>query len=83
MDARHRRKKGIEPPPRWQHPALTPDSPLLRTAAERARQLGETNGWSRSTIRCAMELAVPGRLARGHHDPVNASLTRFFGLRGR
>jgi hypothetical protein len=45
----------IGPPPRWQHPALTSDVPLLRAAAERARQLGEANGWSPSTTRCAMD----------------------------
>lgn len=50
-----RRKNGAPLPPRWQHPALTSDIPLLRAAAERARQLGEANGWSRSTTRCAMD----------------------------
>lgn len=55
----YRRKNGIEVPPRWQHPALTSDIPLLRAAAERARQLGEANGWSSSTTRCAIDgLAV-------------------------
>ena len=51
----YRRKNGAPPPPRWQHPALTSDSSLLRAAAERARQLGEAHDWSRSTIRCAMD----------------------------
>ena len=55
MASLDRRKKGIEPPPQWQHPALTSDIPLLRAAAERARQLGEANGWSRSTTRRAMD----------------------------
>jgi hypothetical protein len=56
----HRRKNGVPLPPRWQHPALTSDILLLRATAERARQLGEANGWSRSTIRCAMDgLTVP------------------------
>jgi integrase len=55
MASLDRRRNGIEPPPRWQHPALTSDIPLLRAAAERARQLGEVNGWSRSTIRCAID----------------------------
>jgi hypothetical protein len=55
MASLDRRQNGIEPPPRWQHPALTSDIPLLRAAAERARQLGEANGWSRSTIRCAID----------------------------
>ncbi len=51
----YRRKNETPPLPRWQHPALTSDSPLLRAAAERARQLGEAHDWSRSTIRCAMD----------------------------
>jgi hypothetical protein len=55
MASLDRRQNGIEPPPRWQHPALTSDIPLLRAAAERARQPGEANGWSRSTIRCAID----------------------------
>jgi integrase len=57
--AQYRRRNGIEAPPRWQHPALTSDVPQLRAAAERARQLGEVNGWSPSTTRCAIDgLAV-------------------------
>jgi hypothetical protein len=55
MASLYRRKNGIEPPPRWQHPALTSDVPLLRAAAGRARLLGEANGWSRSTARCAID----------------------------
>jgi len=59
MASLYRRRNGIEPPPRWQHPALTSDVPQLRAAAERARQLGEANGWSPSTTRCAIDgLAV-------------------------
>lgn len=50
-----RRKIGIEPPASWQHPALQSDNPILRTAAERARQLGAAHGWSRSTVRCAID----------------------------
>ena len=64
LASRYRRKNGIETPPRsrWQHPALTSDIPLLRAAAERARQLGEANGWSSSTTRCAIDgLAVAVR----------------------
>lgn len=65
-----RRKAGTEPPPPWQHPALQSDNPLLRTAAEHARQLGQAHGWSGSTIRCAIDglaavltdLAVGGRI---------------------
>ena len=51
----YRRKNGAAPPPRWQHPALSSASPALRAAADRARQLGQTHGWSPSTIRCAMD----------------------------
>ena len=59
MASLYRRRNGIEPPPRWQHPALTSEAPLLRAAAERTRQVGEANGWSRSTIRCTIDgLAV-------------------------
>ena len=61
MASFYRRRNGIQTPPRsrWQHPALTSDIPLLRAAAERARQLGEANGWSPSTTRCAIDgLAV-------------------------
>ena len=51
----YRRKSGAAPPPRWQHPALRSASAALRAAADRARQLGDTHGWSPSTIRCAMD----------------------------
>jgi len=69
----YRRKNGAPPPPRWQHPALTSDSPLLRAAAERARQLGEAHDWSRSTIRCAMDgLTV---LLDGRADGERVTLT--------
>ncbi|MFJ5726066.1 hypothetical protein [Streptomyces sp. NPDC093149] len=51
----YRRKAGIPPPPRWQHPALTSDNPALRSAAAHAKQLGETNGWSPSLVRCTMD----------------------------
>jgi len=68
-----RRKNGAPLPPRWQHPALTSDIPLLRTAAERARQLGEAHDWSRSTIRCAMDgLTV---LLEGRPDGEQVTLT--------
>ena len=69
----YRRKNGTPPPPRWQHPALTSDSPLLRAAAERPRQLGEAHDWSRSTIRCAMDgLTV---LLDGRADDERVTLT--------
>jgi integrase len=66
MASLDRRRNGIEtlPRSRWQHPALTSDVPLLRAAAERASQLGEANGWSPSTTRCAIDglaLLLDGR----------------------
>lgn len=55
----YRRKDAVPPPPRWQHPALESGNPALRAAADLAGQLGRSRGWSRSTIRCAMDgLAV-------------------------
>lgn len=51
----YRRKRGAAPPPRWQHPALGSAGPALRAAAARARELGETHGWSPSTLRCALD----------------------------
>ena len=51
----YRRKNGAAPPPRWQHPALGSTDPALRAAALQARQLGETHGWSPSTLRCALD----------------------------
>jgi hypothetical protein len=53
-----RRKKGIEPPPRWQHPSLTSGIPLLRAAAERARQFGEATP---ATVCWATTMAGRGR----------------------
>jgi hypothetical protein len=73
MASLHRRRNGIEPPPRWQHPAFTSDMPLLRAAAARARQLGEANGWSPSIIRCAIDgLAM---LLDGRPDGERITLT--------
>jgi integrase len=69
----YRRKNGIPLPPRWEHPALTSDVPLLRAAAGRARELGEANGWSPSTIRCTIDgLAV---LLDGRPDAEPVTLT--------
>jgi integrase len=69
----YRRKYGAPLPPRWQHPALTSDIPLLRAAAERAGQLGEAHDWSGSTIRCAMDgLTV---LLDGRPDGERVTLT--------
>jgi hypothetical protein len=41
-----RRKKGIAPPGRRQHPALGSDNPTLCAAAARVEQLVEARGWS-------------------------------------
>jgi hypothetical protein len=42
----YRRKAGRPLPPRWRHPALLTEDPVLRGAALRAEQLGEAHGWS-------------------------------------
>jgi integrase len=77
----YRRKNGIPLPPRWQHPAFTSDIPLLRAAAERARQLGEANGWSSSTTRCAIDgLAV---LLDGRPGGVRVTITEIRALTPR
>ena len=47
--------------------------PLLRAAAERAWRLGEANGWSRSTIRCAIDGLVV--LLDGRPDGERVTLT--------
>jgi hypothetical protein len=51
----YRRQNGAVPPPRWQHPALGSANRALRAAAARASQLGETHGWSPSTLRCTLD----------------------------
>jgi integrase len=51
----YRRKSGEPVPPRWQHPALTTDDPVLRAAAQHAHQLGQARGWNRSTTRCVLD----------------------------
>jgi integrase len=76
MASLYRRRNGIEPPPRWQHPALTSDIPLLRAAAERARQLGEANGWSPSTTRCAMDGLTILLAGRPDGEPVTLTEIR-------
>lgn len=75
MASLHRRRNGIETPARtrWQHPALTSDIPLLRTAAERAGQLGEANGWSPATTRCTIDGLVA--LLDGRPDGERVTLT--------
>jgi len=75
MASLHRRRNGIETPPRsrWQHPAFTSDIPMLRAAAERATQLGEANGWSPSTTRCTIDGLV--KLLDGRADGERVTLT--------
>lgn len=51
----YRRKAGLPVQKPWQHPALTSDDPVLRTAALQARELGALHGWSSSTIMCAID----------------------------
>ena len=41
-----RRKNGVAPPGRWQHPAVGSDNPALRGAAAHAEHLVEAHGWS-------------------------------------
>jgi hypothetical protein len=54
----NRRKNGQPVPPRWQHPALTADDPMLRAAARHAQELGQISGWNPSTTRCALDGSV-------------------------
>ena len=77
----YRRKNGIEVPPRWQHPALTSDDPLLRAAAERARQLGEANGWS--PVDHPVRDRRPGRAARRPPGGERVTLTEIRALTPR
>lgn len=51
----YRRKAGQPIPPRWRHPALLSDDPVLNDAAVRAQQLGEAHGWDESTTRCVLD----------------------------
>lgn len=50
-----RRRSGVSPLPRWQHPALDSDNLELRAAAARAAELAEAHGWSPATLTCAMD----------------------------
>lgn len=73
-----RRRAGVPPPPRWQHPALGSDNPTLRAAAARAQQLGEAHGWSPATVRCTIDGltgVLDGRPA-GEHVPLTEVRTR-------
>lgn len=51
----YRRKAGLAPPARWQHPALRSDDLIIGAAARRAVQLGQAHDWSRSTTRCVLD----------------------------
>jgi hypothetical protein len=72
----YRRKDGVPPPPRWRHPALASNNPALRVAAAHARQLGETNGWSPSAIRCAMDGLTAVLDGRPPGEPVRLTEVR-------
>jgi hypothetical protein len=69
----YRRKNGEPVPPRWQHPALTAEDPVLRVAAGHAHQLGQARGWNPSTTRCVLDglvTVLDGRPA-GHRVPLS------------
>lgn len=51
----YRRKAGLAPPARWQHPALSSDNPIVGAAARHAVQLGQAHDWSRSTTLCVID----------------------------
>jgi integrase len=55
MASYHRRKAGLAPPARWQHPAVCSDNPIVGAAALRAVQLGQAHDWSRATILCVLD----------------------------
>jgi hypothetical protein len=61
-----RRRKGIAPPGRRQHPALGSDNPTLRVAAARVEELVEARGWS-PTMRLRVLDGLMAVLA--HHPP--------------
>jgi hypothetical protein len=56
----YRRKAGLAPPARWQHPALCSDNPILCAAALHAVQLGGAHDWSSATTLCVLD----GRVGR-------------------
>jgi hypothetical protein len=53
--SQRRRKNGQPVPPRWQHPALSADDPVLRTSARHAQELGQAGGWNPSTTRLVLD----------------------------
>ncbi|WP_406272999.1 integrase [Nocardia sp. NBC_00881] len=72
----YRRKNGEPLPPRWQHSALTADDPLLRGAAARAAQLGETHGWGPWTLRNVLDGLATVLDGRSPNDKVPLSEVR-------
>ena len=71
-----RRRNGEPVPPRWQHPAMISDDPVLHAAAVRARQLGEAHGWGVSTIRGVLDGLVKVLSGRAAGDKVPFSEIR-------
>lgn len=74
----YRRKAGQSPPPRWQHPALRSEDPVLHAVAVHAHQLGEAHGWHRSSTRCVLDglvTVLDGRPA-GQRVPLTEVRTR-------
>lgn len=74
----YRRKAGQPVPPRWQHPALLSDDPVLHSSAVRAQQLGEAHGWSKSTTGCVLDglaMVLDGRPA-GERVPLSEVRSR-------
>jgi len=51
----YRRKAGLAPPARWQHPALCSEDPIVGAAALRAVQLGGAHDWSRAMTLCVLD----------------------------
>jgi integrase len=51
----YRRKAGLPIPPRWQHPAMSSNDPVVQAAAARTQQLAEAHGWDRSSARCVLD----------------------------
>lgn len=74
----YRRKAGLAPPPRWQHPALCSQNPIVGAAAARAVQLGQAHDWSRSTARCVLDglLSVLDGRRAGERVPLADVRTR-------
>lgn len=71
-----RREAGTPPPPRWQHPALTSDNPVLHAAAIHAKHLGEAHGWSKSTTLFTLDSLVVLLENRPERQPIPLSEVR-------